>query len=197
MSKRPDAQRLLKLQELLLRFSQIDRVVDRKHAGEFRAENDTEHSYNLAVTAMFLAPHFSHLDVNKLIQFSLVHDMVEIYAGDTYAFADAATLESKAEREAAAQKKLSKEWSDFPLLNELVGSYEKRDSKEAAFIYALDKIMPIMQIFLNEGHTWKKENMTLGKLHVHKQAKLADSPEILEYYDQLFALLQSRPELIS
>lgn len=195
--KQPNIHRLLELQKLLEAFSRIERVTHRQHTQGFVPENDTEHSYNLAITAWFLAQHFPELDSNLLIRLALVHDLVEIHAGDTYVYADAAILASKHEREAAALKQLQADWSDFPELLEAIVSYEERSSNEAKFVYALDKIMPIMQIYNSEGYTWKKEKITPGQLHAIKREKVALSPQIKPYYDQLYELLISNPQLFN
>jgi hypothetical protein len=98
-------------------------------------------------------------------------------------------LDSKPEREAAALKQLEQDWPDFPALTELIHEYETKDSEEAKFIYALDKIMPIMLIYLGKGYTWQKEKITLEQLDAVKRDKVALSPGIKVYYDQLFGLL--------
>jgi putative hydrolases of HD superfamily len=196
MAKMPDIHRILELQELLLAFSQVDRVVHRKHGDDFRLESDTEHSYNLALTAWYLAGFFPELDTDLVIKFALIHDLVEVHAGDTYIFADPEKLNDKHARETAALQKLKADWPDLAPLTELIEHYEKRDSKEAKFIYALDKIMPVMQIYINDGHTWGTENLTLTKLHEKKVDKVALSPEIEGYYEQLYDLLLKSPHLI-
>ena len=196
MSKRPTLTRLLDLQEMLLKFSQIDRVVHRKHAAKMIYETDTEHSYNLAMTAWFLGSHFPELDRDLLIRLSLVHDLVEVHAGDTYVYADPAILATKHEREAKALLQLRQEWADFPDMISHIETYEKRESPEAAFVYALDKIMPMMQIYINKGHTWQQENLTLDRLAKTKHSKVSVSPTILKYYEELYKLLKSRPDLI-
>jgi len=185
--QKPDINRILEFQKLLLQFQAIERIV---HVpGNFRLENDTEHSYNLAMTAWFLAEYFPHLDRDKVIRCALAHDLVEIHAGDTYAFGDQATLDSKHKREAAALKQLEKEWSDFPGMLETIREYERRKTEEAKFVYALDKIMPIMVIYLAEGHTWREEGIGHTRLHEAKRDKISTSQEINEYYDQLTELL--------
>lgn len=196
MMRKPSIDRILDLQKLLLQFSQIDRRVHRKHKDEHIHETDTEHSYNLAMTAWFLSSHFPKLDQALLIRLALVHDLVEVHAGDTYVYADAATLASKAQREAEALQQLEADWSDFPDMLEHIKSYENKDSEEAKFIYALDKIMPMMQIFLNDGHTWKQEGITLRQLNDIKVDKISLSPAIATYYEQLYSILAKRPDLI-
>lgn len=195
MAKQPDIKRLLELQQLLLKFSHIERRVHRKQGNDFIAENDTEHSYNLAMTAWFLAQYFPHLDTDKLIRFGLIHDFVEIHAGDTYVFADQTHLDSKEQREKAALKQLEREWSDFPELTEQIAAYESRTSEEAKFIYALDKIMPIMLIYIHNGYTWQHEGISLEKLHSVKQSKVMASKEIDTYYNQLYELLLENQHL--
>lgn len=160
-------------------------------------ESDTEHSYNLAVTAWFLADHFPELDKNLVIKLALVHDLVEIHAGDTYAFADKALLDSKMAREAAALEQLKTEWADFPDMIEHIILYEKLIAPEAKFVYALDKIMPIITIYINDGHTWKQNDISVANLRAVKASKIVQSKEIIPYYDDLMALLEESPHLIS
>lgn len=194
--KKPDIHRLLELQRLLLAFSQIDRVLQRKHGEAYVYENDTEHSYNLAMTAWFLAPHFPLLDRDLLIRYGLVHDLVEIHAGDTDIYAPAHIIATKKARETAAADQLQADWADFPNMHDLIERYEERADAEARFVYALDKIMPIMQIYINEGHTWQVEGITAAKLNAVKADKVALSPEVKPYYDELYALLLASPERI-
>lgn len=196
MTNKPNLSRLLAFQKLLLAFSQVERVVDRQHKNGYIRENDTEHSYNLAMTAWFLASHFPRLDQGKVVKFALAHDLVEVHAGDTYIYADAELLASKSAREAAALEQLSQEWPDFPDLIETVRAYEERSSEEAKFVYALDKIMPMMLIYIGEGHTWKREGITLQRLHAVKKDKVAVSKDIKPYYDALYDLLLDSPHLI-
>lgn len=192
----PDIHRLLELQKLLENFNQIDRVTHHKHGDAMREENDTEHSYNLAMTAWFLAPHFPELNKDLLIQYALVHDLVEIHAGDTYIYGSPEELSTKADREKVAASKLRKDWADFSEVHELIENYETRANPEARFVYALDKIMPIMLIYIHEGYTWKKEGITVGQLHANKYDKVKLSPEITPYYEQLHELLLSAPDFI-
>lgn len=184
---RPDIHRLIELQQVLLAFQAIERVTH--IPGTFRPENDTEHSYNLALCAWFLAQYFPQLDRDKVIRFALVHDLVEIHAGDTYIFEKSAVA-TKKQREHEALQQLEKDWPDFPDLTASIKTYETRDSEEAKFVYALDKIMPLLVIFLAEGYTFQKSGVTFDQLHENKQPKVAISPEIKPYYAQLCELFR-------
>jgi len=148
------------------------------------------------LTAWFLAEYFPHLDRDKIIRFSLIHDLVELHAGDTYVFATQDHLESKKEREAAALRQLQTDWSDFAELVDQIEAYEKLDSEEAKFVYALDKIMPILLIYINDGYTWKQGSITVADLHRIKKDKVSLSKEIKPYYDQLYELLTKSPHLL-
>ncbi|HYH75307.1 MAG TPA: HD domain-containing protein [Candidatus Saccharimonadales bacterium] len=183
----PDITRLLSFQSLLLQFQAIERVTH--IPGSHRPENDTEHSYNLAMTAWFVSQYFPELDKDTVIRYALIHDLVEVHAGDTYVYADQAMLDSKHEREAAALAKLEAEWPDFPAMANTIKAYELRADAEAKFVYALDKIMPIMVIFLSEGYTWQQEGITPERLDQVKRHKVAVSPEIEPYYQALYQLL--------
>jgi putative hydrolase of HD superfamily len=144
-----------------------------------------------------LAAHFPELDRDKLIRFSLVHDLVEIHAGDTYIYGPQEHLDSKEDREAAALKQLTNDWPDFPELAETITEYEHRECKESQFIYALDKIMPMMQIYLNEGHTWQKHGIELVRVDQTKRSKVVGSPEISAYYEELRKLFEAQPDLFA
>lgn len=191
-----DIHRLIELQKLLESFNQIDRVTHRKHGGMFVPENDTEHSYNLAMTAWYLSQWFPELDKSLVLEYALVHDLVEIHAGDTYIYGSKEELASKKQREAEALRKLEADWADFGDMIKTIHKYEQRADMESKFVYALDKIMPIMLIFINDGYTWKKEVVTVDMLYDEKINKVRVSAEILPYFDELLSLLMSRPDLI-
>jgi putative hydrolase of HD superfamily len=188
--KQPELQRLLDLQTFLQKFHYIDRVVH--HPGsKTRRETDTEHTFSLVMMAWFLAPSFPKLNLDKIIKFALVHDLVEIYAGDTYVYADKTIIDTKLQREREALEQIEQEWPDFPDMTQTIHCYEKLDTPESKFIYALDKLMPPFMIFLNQGYTWHQEKISLDKLIDSKTEKVALSPEINGYFKKLVALLKA------
>jgi 5'-deoxynucleotidase YfbR-like HD superfamily hydrolase len=193
---KPDIHRLLKLQALLADFNQVERVNHRDHLGNFVPENDTEHSYNLAITAWFLAQWFPELDRNAIIQYALVHDIVEIHAGDTSSYASAEERRSKAEREAEAIKKLKKDWADFKDMIEAIEAYETKGTAEARFVYALDKLMPAMGALTHKTYHWRKHGITTKMFYENKVDKVKLSPEIYPYFEKLHQILLEHPELI-
>src|ERR1044072_789144 len=110
-SSTPDIRRLIDIHKLLIQFQAIQR--HNHYPLTHQAENDVEHTYNLTMTAWFVAQYFPKLDRDKVIRLSLAHDLVEIHAGDTNIYAHAEELATKKSREAAAFKQLEKDWPDF------------------------------------------------------------------------------------
>ena len=127
-----------------------------------RRENDAEHSWHIAVMALLFEEYASEpVDIGHAIKMCVVHDLIEIYAGDTFAY-DVEGNKSKAEREEKAADRL------FALLPEEQGTYiralweefdgmETADSKYAA---CLDRIQPFFQNTLTEDHTWVESGTT-------------------------------------
>jgi len=127
-----------------------------------RRENDAEHSWHIAVMALLFEEYASEpVDIGHAIKMCVVHDLIEIYAGDTFAY-DVEGNKSKADREEKAADKL------FAILPEEQGAYiralweefdamETADSKYAA---CLDRIQPFFHNTLTEGHTWVESGTT-------------------------------------
>lgn len=174
--KKPELPRLLEFHELLLSFQAIERHVCYVDNGASRAENDSEHSYNLAMTAWFLAGHFPKLDTTKVLKYALAHDLLEVHAGDTSVFGSEEQLASKAEREHRAVEQLAYEWQDFPDLIQAIKSYESKADEEAKFVYALDKIMPIILNIVHQGHSWEKAQNHPGTAARHQKRKSENTP---------------------
>ena len=97
---------------------------------------------------------------------------------------------------AAALEKLEDEWPDFTDMTAYMHQYNARETPEAKFVYALDKLMPIFLIYVSDGFSWEQQHVTVAMLDEHKRAKVALSPEILPYYEQLYQLLLDSPDLI-
>lgn len=188
-------QRLIDLQRFLHDFQAIERVVD--VPGREAPENDVEHSYNLAMAAWFLVGSFPELDRDKVIRYALIHDIVEVHAGDTYALADAEELAAKPLREAAALKKIKSDWQDFDELGDTMHAYELKSDNEAKFVYALDKLMPVIVMMIAEGKTWKDRGVTFEEVRESKVAKVAKSPHIVPYFEELMDLLKDNQEIFA
>ncbi|MDB5190388.1 MAG: metal dependent phosphohydrolase, putative hydrolase of superfamily [Parcubacteria group bacterium] len=181
--------RLFKFSNLVGAFQKIERTL--YIPGTDRHENDVEHSYHLAMTAWYLIRSEKlTLDLDVVLKYALIHDLVEVYAGDTFVFSnDAGHVESKHERELAAAKRLEEEFPEFPDMHSTIQEYEKRESREAKFVYALDKVLPILINYEGKGRAWKEHGVTLERLKGEKENKISLSPEIVPYFDALIELL--------
>lgn len=125
-----------------------------------RRENDAEHSWHLALMAMLLeeyAADRASVDICRVLRMVLVHDLVEVYAGDTFAY-DRAGNESKADREREAADKLfglppEDQAAELRALWEEFDAMETPSSRYAA---ALDRLQPFIANLVTEGHTWRR-----------------------------------------
>ena len=185
-----DLPKILGFVRLLNAFRQVRRTI--RVNSEERLENDVEHSYYLGMLAWYIATsHNLPLDKDLVLKYALVHDIVEVYAGDTYVFTtDAKKRDSKEAREKEAILQLQKEFPEFLDLHELIAGYEKREDNESRFVYALDKIQPVLNIYLDNGRTWKEKGVTIQMLVDFNKEKVALSPEVHSCFDELIGLLK-------
>lgn len=192
MSDRLDE--LLEFTSFTHKIREVERAIWVKDKEQ--AENNSEHSYQLALTALYIIEARQlKLDAGRCMALAIVHDILEVYSGDTPAFGAQQLQATKDERELAARAKLRRRWPTLTLLHELIDEYEARQTAESKFIYALDKILPIMNNYLDNGRTWKKDNITLQDHVAEKSDKVAADPEITRYYQELMELLKNSPEL--
>lgn len=176
-----------------MEYQKIERVV--YLPGTKRLENDVEHSYGLAMLAWYLVTKDKlPLDINTVLKYALVHDFVEVYAGDTYLY-DSEARATKAEREHAAAKRLREEHEEFSDLHDLIEQYEAQNDPESKFIKALDKIHPLLISYLDEGEIWREKGMSLEMMIEAKQVHVDLSPEVKPYFDSMVKHLRTRPEL--
>lgn len=185
-------EKLLQFTKLLNDLRLVERVV--RVNGSDRWENDVEHSFHLAMLAWYILDAHQHdLDREKVLRYALAHDLIEVYAGDTYIYSeDQKLLDSKPERERLAAERLQQELPEVPDMHESIRAYIAKDDRESRFVYALDKIEPLLKMYLDNGRTWREKQVTLAMLYENKKSKVAISPEIQPYFDELMNLLKSR-----
>jgi len=132
-----------------------------------RAENDAEHSWHLCLCVLVLAEHANepHLDVLRVLKMLIVHDLVEIDAGDTFAY-DTARMADQHAREAIAADRL------FGMLpagqarefRALWDEFEERATSEARFAAAVDRFQPMLLNCRTEGAAWKRHGVTQDRV---------------------------------
>ncbi len=123
-----------------------------------REETDAEHSWHLGVMAILLSDYAPEgTDITKVIKMVLVHDLVEIYAGDTFCY-DVEAGKDKREREVKAADKLfgilPKE--DRDELRALWEEFDAEETNESLYAASLDRLQPLINNFFTNGHTWRK-----------------------------------------
>lgn len=153
-----------------------------------RRENTAEHSWHLAM-AVFAFQDFApaKLDLNKAIKLALIHDLVEIYAGDTFVYAD---LSKKKSSEEMALQRLKELLPDHLAqdLSELWHEHEDRSSLEAKYVSALDRFLPLYANFLNGGYSWKNHNVTSSQVYERNQKHIYDGiPALWEYSQKIIS----------
>jgi|GEM_PF-367722 len=153
---------LLILGDLIVRFAQVERA---PRYPDGHRENDIEHSYHLAVSAIELAAdYYPDLDTGLVAQFCLVHDLAESYSGDVRTFGiNEADRAKKELAEKAATRRLLKELP--PHTASLLKRYEKQTEPEARFVRFVDKLLPpIINIMAGDACTFKEDyQMTVAE----------------------------------
>jgi putative hydrolase of HD superfamily len=148
-----DADAVIRLGKLVLEFARVDRATAMEDG--VTPESDTDHTVMLGVIACaFAAKHEPAMDLGKIAQFAFVHDLVEVYAGDTNTFGMSAHLKQgdKEERERAALNRIKKEFDQtLPWVSSTIEEYDSLDSREARYIRTLDKILPKITNVLNKA----------------------------------------------
>ncbi len=121
-----------------------------------RRENDAEHSWHIAVMAMLFSEYAPEpVDIGRVVRMCVVHDLVEIEAGDTFAY-DVSGNSSKADREKAAADKL---FSALPeeqgqMIRSLWEEFDAMETPDAKYAACMDRLQPFLHNTLTEGHTW-------------------------------------------
>ena len=154
--------RLDKQIEFVLEVDKVKNILRQTHiTGYQRQENDAEHSWHMALMIYLLKEYANReFDVAKAMMMALIHDIVEIDAGDTYAY-DPEMLKSKDEREQKAAERIfgmlpddqQKEFYD------LFYEVEKGETMEAKFVKAMDNFQPLLLNNYNNGNDWKRFNI--------------------------------------
>jgi putative hydrolase of HD superfamily len=153
---------------------------------EDRKENDAEHSWHIAIMAILLSEYAnSEIDTAKVIKMLLLHDVIEIDAGDTYCY-DAVGNSTKAEREEKAARRI------FGLLPEdqctefyeLWREFEDSVTKEARFAAVLDRLQPLMLNYTKGGISWQEHG-------IYKEQVLKRNENYFSEADELAELIKS------
>ena len=155
--------------------------------GHGRRENDAEHAWHMALMAYLLREYANEpVDIARVMLMCLLHDVVEIDAGDTYAY-DEAAKESQAAREAAAAERI------FGLLPEdqasefraLFAEFDAGESADARFARAMDNLQPLLLNDSNDGGDWKEHAVTASQVYGRQCRTSLGSAELFRVTDEI------------
>lgn len=180
--------RLEKQLEFILEIDKEKNIFRQTHlSGHGRNENDAEHAWHMAIMAYLLQEYANEkVDILKVIMMCLIHDVVEIDAGDTYAY-DAEGLKTQKAREDAAKERI---YSLLPedqkeKLTALFDEFEDNQTAEAKFAHAMDNLQPLLLNHSNHGGDWRAHQVTAKQVY-GRQSKTKEGSEVLfEVTDKL------------
>ena len=183
-----DRERLKKQIDFVLEIDKEKNILRQTHLTDYRRqENDAEHAWHMAVMIYLLKEYANEeFDVAKAMMMALIHDIVEIDAGDTYAY-DTKNLETQKEREEKAAERI------FGLLPEeqkqelkgLFEEFEACESSEAKFARVMDNFQPILLNDSNNGEDWKVHKIKKSQVEKRQISSKAGSETIWNYTKEL------------
>ncbi len=179
-------ERIKKQLEFSLEIDKVKNIFRQTHLTDNgRSENDAEHSWHMAVMAYLLKEYSNQeIDIAKVMIMCLIHDIVEIDAGDTYAY-DAQSLETQKAREDAAKERI------FSILPDeqkrefiaLFDEFEEYKTPESKFAHAMDNLQPLILNDSNNGADWRRHGVTSEKIYKRQNKTKLGSEKIFEVID--------------
>ena len=179
-----DRERLAKQIAFILETDQEKNIMRQTHLSNHgRNENDAEHAWHMALMAYLLKEYANEdIDIARVMIMCLIHDVVEIDAGDTYAY-DTEGLKTQKEREDQAKERI------FGLLPEdqkkefieLFDEFEAFETPESCFAHAMDNFQPFLLNDSNEGGDWREHGVSISQVLGRQTQSAKGSKEIAEY----------------
>ena len=182
-------ERLRQQLSFILELDKEKNILRQTHlSGHGRRENDAEHAWHMAIMAYLLREYANEaVDIGKVMLMCLIHDVVEIEAGDTYAY-DAAGLATQKEREEAAKVKL---YSMLPAdqaaeLMALFDEFEAWETPESRFAHAMDNLQPLLLNDSNDGGDWREHGVSAEQVYGRQRKTALGSERLFQLADGLF-----------
>lgn len=181
------SERLNKQIRFMMEVDKLKTILRRNHITSHRRENTAEHSWHITLFALILAEYSNQeIDVLKVLKMLLIHDIVEIDAGDTFVY-DTEGAKDKMERELLASERifglLPHDQKDE--LQTLWKEFEDRQSPESQFAAALDRLNPMLMNVYSEGKTWIDHSISVQQVYNHNQHIAEGSQELWDFARQL------------
>ena len=188
-------ERLKKQLDFALEIDKEKNIFRQTHlSGHGRNENDAEHAWHMAVMAYLLREYANEeVDIAKVMLMCLIHDIVEIEAGDTYAY-DAESLKTQKAREDAAKEKI---YSMLPEdqkreLIALFDEFEAYETAEAKYAHAMDNLQPLILNNSNDGGDWKGQEVSAKQVYERQGKTKLGSERLFEVTDQIIREISGR-----
>ncbi len=179
-----DSERFKKQLDFILEADKEKNIFRQTHiSGYSRRENDAEHAWHMALMIYLLKEYANEeFDVAKAMMMAIIHDVVEIDAGDTYAY-DTKGLETQKERERLAADRI---FGMLPCdqnehLRALFEEFEKGESAEARFVKVMDNFQPLLLNDINNGEDWKRHGVNETQVTGRQKTSKLGSEYIWEY----------------
>ena len=184
--------RLQKQIDFIVKIDEEKNILRQTHLSHHgRRENDAEHAWHMAIMAYLLQEYANQeVDIGRVMILCLIHDIVEIEAGDTYAY-DEEAKKTQAERERKAAEHL---FAMLPedqcrMMHELFDEFEHGDTPEARFARAMDNFQPLLLNDANQGESWMEHDVARSSIDA-RQKKTADGSKQL--YEVIESILDHR-----
>ncbi len=183
------AQRLVLQIEFIVECDKLKEIVRQTiNTQSRRAENDAEHSWHLCLCVIVLAEHANapDLDVLRVLKMLIVHDLVEIDAGDTFAY-DVAAMATQHAREVVAAERIfgllpPDQAGDFRALWD---EFEAKQTPESKFATAVDRFQPMLLNCRSQGAAWKRHGVTHDRVFARNQHIAAGCNELWQYAEKM------------
>lgn len=181
-------ERLQKQLDFVLEIDKEKNIFRQTHlSGHGRRENDAEHAWHMAVMAYLLREYANEpVDIGRVMLMCLIHDIVEIEAGDTYAY-DAENLKTQKAREDAAKEKI---YSILPEdqkreLIALFDEFEDNETPEARYAHAMDNLQPLLLNHSNDGGDWIGHQVTAEQVYGRQRKTRLGSETLFQVSDAI------------
>lgn len=181
-------ERLKKQLDFILEIDKEKNILRQTHlSGHGRRENDSEHAWHMAIMAYLLRDYSNEpVDITKVMLMCLIHDIVEIDAGDTYAY-DTEGLKTQKAREDAAKERI------FSLLPEdqkkelvaLFDEFEDFSTPESKFAHAMDNLQPLLLNNSNGGGDWREHGVSAEQVYGRQRKTALGSEKLYEVTDHI------------
>jgi putative hydrolase of HD superfamily len=181
-------ERLKKQLEFALEIDKEKNITRQTHlSGQGRAENDAEHAWHMAIMAYLLAEYSNEpVDIKRVMIMCLIHDIVEIDAGDTYAYDTEGKVTQKEREDAAAKRIYSLLPEDQAAeLMSIFREFEEGESAEAKFARAMDNLQPLILNDSNGGSDWVAHGVKAQQVYGRQERTKEGSEELYDVTDRI------------